>query len=137
MKKIFCTECGKELICFEQQTETIGNDKATTYTFVCDDCNIDFEITTHEILEDERVVKNRKDAVNNLKEFYFAVENCAEKEIIKDIIADYEGLIDIRNRIASGTDKFTELYEEDHLTLDHILDYMQEFGKLIGVDLDT
>ena len=46
-------------------------------------------------------------------------------EIKKSVIKDYYDLIDLRNRIANGTDDDTTLYEEDHLTLDHVLDYME------------
>lgn len=46
-------------------------------------------------------------------------------EIKNSIKQDYNDLIDLRNRIADGTDDDTTLYEEDHITLDHILDYME------------
>ena len=49
----------------------------------------------------------------------------------KEMYKDYQDLIDLRNRIANGTDDDTTLYEEDHLTLDHILDYMEVFMKYI------
>ena len=53
---------------------------------------------------------------------------------IKDIVMqDYNDLIDLRNRIKNGTDDDTTLYEEDHLTLDHILDYMEIFMKYLKI----
>ena len=52
-------------------------------------------------------------------------------ELIKQ---DYEDCIDLRNRIAESTDNEPPtLYEEDHLTLDHILDYMEHFYNLIKI----
>lgn len=60
-------------------------------------------------------------------------ENISNEQIKKDITADYSDLVDLRNRIKNGTDDDTELYEEDHLTLDHILDYMELFMKIIKV----
>ena len=57
----------------------------------------------------------------------------SDKDIIFNIKSDYEDLIDLRNRIHDGTDNDTQLFEEDHMTLDHVLDYMQIFMKLIGM----
>lgn len=50
---------------------------------------------------------------------------------IKRIIqADYEDCVDLRNRIANGTDEETIIYEEDHLILDRILDYLEILMKI-------
>lgn len=66
-----------------------------------------------------------------IKEKY--ADDSVENEKVKnDVVADYEDLIDLRNRIANGTDDDTTLYEEDHITLDHVLDYMEIFIKIIG-----
>ena len=46
-------------------------------------------------------------------------------EIKNSIAKDYSDLINLRSRIAGGTDEDTELYEEDRITLDHMLDYME------------
>ncbi len=52
-------------------------------------------------------------------------------EELKDILLqDYDDLIDLRNRIKNGTDDETTLYEEDHITLDHVLDYIELFIKM-------
>jgi hypothetical protein len=47
-----------------------------------------------------------------------------------NIRKDYEDLIDLRNRL---TEPDTNCYEEDHTTLDNVLDYMEIFMKLIGM----
>jgi len=52
-------------------------------------------------------------------------DDWTDEEIKDSIKEDYQYLIDLRNRIADGTDDDTILYEEDHITLDHILDYME------------
>ena len=68
--------------------------------------------------------------LEEIKEKY--ADSCiSDEQVEKDIIADYEDLIDLRNRIADGTDDDTTLYEEDHIVLDHILDYMEVFMKYI------
>lgn len=59
------------------------------------------------------------------------VNSASRKDIEDFMVSDYEDLIDLRNRIKNGTDNDTTLYEEDHLTLDHILDYMEIFIKII------
>ena len=72
----------------------------------------------------------KNNILNEIKEKY--ADSCIDDEQVeKDIIADYEDLIDLRNRITNGTDDDTTLYEEDHITLDHILDYMEIFIDLI------
>lgn len=52
-------------------------------------------------------------------------------EIKKIIGEDYTDLTDLRSRLANGTDNETIIYEEDHLTLDHILDYMEILMKYL------
>ena len=69
---------------------------------------------------------------NEIREKY-SDENVSNEKIKKDVRADYNDLVDLRNRIKNGTDEDTELYEEDHITLDHILDYMELFMKIIKV----
>lgn len=136
MKKIFCTQCGKELILFDKEEEIIDGEKLTKHFFVCDDCNIDFDITTHEnigIEENERTKQNRENAFENLREVAYSEKVVTDLDIARDINADYNDLIDLRNRIHDGTDEDTELYEEDHITLDHVLDYLEEFMKLINI----
>ena len=59
----------------------------------------------------------------------------SRKDLENLMVSDYEYLIDLRNRIANGTDNDTTLYEEDHLALDHILDYMEIFIKIIKGEL--
>lgn len=46
---------------------------------------------------------------------------------------DYFDCIDLRNRIAEGSDNDTELFEEDHLMLDHILDCCEVFINIIKI----
>ena len=69
---------------------------------------------------------------NEIREKY-SDENVSNEKIKKDVRADYNDLVDLRNRIKNGTDEDTELYEEDSITLDHILDYMELFMKIIKV----
>ena len=66
-----------------------------------------------------------------LKDACDVLESWTDEKIKKTVVNDYLNLIDLRNRIADGTDDDTTLYEEDHLTLDHILDYMEVFIKVI------
>lgn len=69
-----------------------------------------------------------------IKEKY--ADDSVENEKVKnDVVTDYEDLIDLRNRIANGTDDDTTLYEEDHITLDHVLDYMEIFIKIIKEEM--
>lgn len=46
---------------------------------------------------------------------------------------DYNDLIDLRNRLSNDTEHphHNEIYEEDHLILDHILDYLEILLKLV------
>lgn len=46
---------------------------------------------------------------------------------------DYDDLVDLRNRLSNDTEHshHNEIYEEDHLTLDHILDYLEILLKLV------
>jgi hypothetical protein len=60
-------------------------------------------------------------------------KDCNDATLLALIKEDYENCIDLRNRIKNGTDADTTLYEEDHLTLDHILDYMETFYKMIKI----
>lgn len=69
---------------------------------------------------------------NEIREKY-SDENVSNEKIKKDVRADYNDLVDLRNRIKNGTDEVTDLYEEDSITLDHILDYMELFMKIIKV----
>lgn len=70
-------------------------------------------MTKKEIFDDLR---------NNQLEFLVDKEKTDEK-ISKLITEDYADLIDLRNRIKENGD----IYEEDHITLDHILDYIELF----------
>lgn len=46
---------------------------------------------------------------------------------------DYDDLVDLRNRLSNDTEHphHNEIYEEDHLILDHILDYLEILLKLV------
>ena len=59
------------------------------------------------------------------------LEDFTDKELKDILLQDYEDLISLRNRIKYGTDEDTTLYEEDHITLDHVLDYMELFMKIM------
>jgi hypothetical protein len=59
------------------------------------------------------------------------LEDYTDKELKDILLQDYDDLIDLRNRIKNETDDETRLYEEDHITLDHVLDYMELFMKIM------
>ena len=66
---------------------------------------------------------------NNLIE-----ENGKEFETLrKYLLNDYSDLIDLRNRIKETTEDETPLYEEDHITLDHVLDSIECFIGIIEI----
>ena len=46
---------------------------------------------------------------------------------------DYNDLVDLRNRLSNDTEHphHNEIYEEDHLTLDHVLNYLEILLKLV------
>lgn len=47
----------------------------------------------------------------------------------EELLKDYYDLIELRNRLHDSTDNDIVIYEEDHITLDRILDYMEYFIK--------
>ena len=69
----------------------------------------------------------KKEIFDRLKSMYADSDKITKTKVKKDMLGDYEYLIDLRNRLADGTDDDTELFEEDHVILDHILDYMEIF----------
>lgn len=139
MKKIYCQKCGKELICLDKEIQIIDNNKQTIYTYACDDCNIDYQITENEIIkvwknaEDKRIKENRKLALESLREFAFSPYEMTDQEIRNAIRKDYENLIELRDRIANSPDNELEIYEEDKFTLDHALDYFDQFLALTNI----
>lgn len=54
-------------------------------------------------------------------------------EIKNYLQQDYNDLVDLRNRLSNDTEHphHNEIYEEDHLILDHILDYLEILLKLV------
>lgn len=56
-----------------------------------------------------------------------------DTEIKNYLHKDYEDLVDLRNRLSNDTEHphHNEIYEEDHLILDHILDYLEILLKLV------
>ena len=76
---------------------------------------------------------NKNETIKCLKEDYFANSGMTKKEILTSIQQDYEDLIELRNRIKEGADCDTILYEEDSITLDHCLDYLELFMKHLGI----
>ena len=79
-----------------------------------------------------RTFMNKHDTLDELREIYNDT-TIKDVKLLGNITQDYDDLIDLRNRIKEGTDTDTKLFEEDHITLDHILDYMEIFMKLIGM----
>ena len=58
------------------------------------------------------------------------VEDATNEKVMGFLKGDYKIIIDLRNRIHDSTDEEPpELYEEDFLTLDHILDFLEEVFK--------
>ena len=56
-----------------------------------------------------------------------------DTEIKNYLQLDYNDLVDLRNRLSNDTEHphHNEIYEEDYLTLDHILDYLEILLKLV------
>ena len=56
-----------------------------------------------------------------------------DTEIKNYLQQDYDNLVDLRNRLSNDTEHphYNEIYEEDHLILDHILDYLEILLKLV------
>lgn len=56
-----------------------------------------------------------------------------DTEIKNYLQQDYNDLVDLRNRLSNDTEHphHNEIYEEDHLILDHILDYLEILLKLV------
>lgn len=59
-----------------------------------------------------------------------------DEEIKNNLQLDYNDLVDLRNRLSNDTEHphHNEIYEEDHLILDHILDYLEILLKLVDKD---
>ena len=56
----------------------------------------------------------------------YADERVDDLKVIKDLEEDYLQLVNLRNRIKESTDEeMPNTYEEDHITLDHILDLLE------------
>lgn len=56
----------------------------------------------------------------------YADERIDDLKVIKDLEEDYSQLVDLRNRIHDSTDEeMPNTYEEDHISLDHILDLLE------------
>lgn len=79
-----------------------------------------------------RTFMNKQDTLDELREIYNDT-TIKDIELLGNITQDYDDLIDLRNRIKEEIENDTKLFEEDHITLDHILDYMEIFMKLIGM----
>lgn len=79
-----------------------------------------------------RTYMNKHDLLDELR-IKYNNETIKDVELLGNITQDFDDLIYLRNRIKEGTDKDIEIYEEDHLTLDHILDYMEILMTLIGI----
>lgn len=136
MDKMICSQCGKELELIDKEVEYINEEKCIKHSFECENCDIKFNVTITEkigIEEDERFKENRETTFNDLRENCYSNDLVTDLEIAQHIQEDYNDLIDLRNRIANGTDEDTELFEEDHITLDHTLDYLERFIELINI----
>lgn len=69
--------------------------------------------------------KTEEKSKERLKELYEQSGNIEMPTILRHVQEDYEALIDIGERYA--------LDEEDHTTLEHILDYLEIFMESIGI----
>lgn len=55
------------------------------------------------------------------------VENATNEKVVELLKKDYGNVVELRNKIHDSTDEEPpKLYEEDFLTLDHILDFLEE-----------
>lgn len=76
-------------------------------------------------------MKKIRDEIDKLKEYSMsALENKSDDKLIKLVKEDYNNLIDLRNRLeCEGED----IYEEDHITCNHILDYMELLYSILKI----
>lgn len=58
-------------------------------------------------------------------------EYTTEDDIKNEIKKDYDNMIELRNRLKEPN---TKIYEEDHILCDNILNYMEVFMELIGIE---
>ena len=72
--------------------------------------------------------------VNKIRECYCPNGNdFTDEEIYDNVLVDYYNLVALRNRLEYEIE-CNDIYEEDILTLDHNLDYLELFIKLIKGD---
>lgn len=71
-------------------------------------------------------MKTIKEILNQYKGTYATPETVDDAKLLKDIKSDYNNIIDLRNRIHDSTDtEPCKMYDEDHIVLDHVLDFME------------
>ena len=83
-------------------------------------------------LRELKIFMNKHELLDELR-IKYNNETIKDVELLGNITQDYEDLIELRNRLKEGTDEDTTIYEDDHITLDHILDYMEILMTLIGM----
>lgn len=76
------------------------------------------------------IQKDIKEIIKKLKMGF----DKSDLEMKKELVMDYNDLIDLRNRLKEN-DNTLDIYEEDSILLDNILDFMEIiFEKLISED---
>ena len=76
-------------------------------------------------------MKKIRDEIDKFKEYNMsALEDKSDDKLIKLVKEDYDNLIDLRNRIEYECE---HIYEEDHITCDHILDYMELLYAILKI----
>ena len=71
-------------------------------------------------------MKTIKSILNQYKESYVDPETVDDAKLLKDIKSDYDDIVDLRNRLHNSTDdEPCKTYGDDHIVLDHTLDFME------------
>ena len=102
--------------------EKLGKSKTD---WLCRTGRDDIYFFTNGLTTDYGKPKTEEKIKERLKELYEQSGNIEMPAILRHVQEDYEALIDIGERYA--------LDEEDHTTLEHILDYLEIFMESIGI----
>lgn len=76
--------------------------------------------------------KDIEEIINEIKELYADPENTTDFKVKRDLITDYNDIIELRNKLEYDVES-DKIYEEDIISLDHVLDFMEiMFKRLIN-----
>lgn len=75
---------------------------------------------------------NKKQLINKIGNKTYNL-GATDNDIKNYLQLDYDDLVDLRNRLSNDTEHphHNEIYEDDHLILDHILDYMEILMEIL------